>query len=38
MINPSAAELFVSIFHSFKAGIAYAISSFKDEDIYIYKK
>ena len=28
-INPFAAELFVSIFHSFEAGIANAISSFK---------
>ena len=28
-INPSAAVLFVSIFHSFAAGIANAISSFK---------
>ena len=28
-INPCAAELFVSIFHSFEAGIANAISSFK---------
>ena len=28
-INPSPADLFCSIFHSFKAGIANAISSFK---------
>ena len=28
-VNPCAAELFVSIFHSFEAGIADAISSFK---------
>ena len=28
-INPCTAELFVSIFHSFEAGIADAISSFK---------
>ena len=27
--NPRAAELFVGIFHSFEAGIANAISSFK---------
>ena len=29
IINSSAAELFVFIFHSFKAGIANVISSFK---------
>ena len=29
VINPSPAELFRTIFHSFKAGIANAISSFK---------
>ena len=28
-INPCVAELLFSIFHSFKAGIANAISSFK---------
>ena len=28
-INPCAAELFVSIFHLFQAGIFHAISSFK---------
>ena len=28
-IEPCTAELFVSIFHSFEAGIANAISSFK---------
>ena len=27
--NPCTAELFVNIFHSFEAGIANAISSFK---------
>ena len=29
VFNPCAAELFVIIFHSFEAGIANAISSFK---------
>ena len=39
MINPSAAELFVSIFPSFKAGIANAIfSASNEEKNYIYKK
>ena len=28
-VNPCPAELFVSIFHSFEAGITNAISSFK---------
>ena len=28
-VNSCTAELYVSIFHSFEAGIAYAISSFK---------
>ena len=32
------AELFVSIFHSFEAGIANAISSFKWRKIYIFMK
>ena len=37
--NPCAAELFVSIFHSFAAGIANAISSFKwMKNIIIYEK
>ena len=35
MILPSAAKLFVSIFHSFKAGIANAISSFKRRTVSI---
>ena len=29
LVNPSAGELFISLFHLFKAGIADAISSFK---------
>ena len=37
-INPSAAELFASIFHLFEAGIADAISSFKWRKIFIYEK
>ena len=28
-INPCTADLFASIFHSFEAGIAFAISSFE---------
>ena len=38
-LNPCADEWFVFIFHSFKAGIANAISSFKlRKNIYIYEK
>ena len=38
-VNPCAAELFISIFYSFKAGIANAISSFKWQFFfYIYEK
>ena len=33
VINPCAAELFQTIFHSFKAGIAHAISSPKWRNI-----
>ena len=33
--NSSAADLFASIFHSFKAGIANAISSFKWRKIFM---
>ena len=36
--NPHDAELFASIFPSFKAGIANAISSFKWRKIYIFLK
>ena len=35
--NSSAADLFASIFHSFKAGIANAIYSFKWQKIFIKK-
>ena len=35
--NPGAANFFVSIFHSFKAGIADAISSFKWRKQIIYE-
>ena len=37
-INPSAAELFASIFLSFEAGITNAISGFKWRKIFIYEK
>ena len=38
-INPCAAEVFVSIFHSFEAGIANTISSFKEmKNNSIYEK
>ena len=38
-INPCTAELFVGIFHSFEAGIANSISSFKwHKNRYIYEK
>ena len=39
IFNPRAAELFVSIFHPFEAGIANAISSFKQmKNTIIYEK
>ena len=37
-INPCSAELFVSIFHSFEAGIANAISSFKQMKKIVFLK
>ena len=37
-LNPCPAELFQIIFHSFKAGIANAISSFKCQKIFLFKK
>ena len=38
-IHPHSAKLFQSIFHSFKAGIANAISSFKwRKNHYLWKK
>ena len=37
-VNPCPAELFISIFHSFEAGIAYAISSFKLRKICLFMK
>ena len=37
-INPCPVELFQIIFHSFKAGIAKAISSFKWRKIFLFKK
>ena len=38
IFNPCAAELFQIIFHSFKAGIANAISSFKWRKIWLFMK
>ena len=37
-VNPSAPEVLVSIFHSFEAGIANAISSFKWRKIFLFMK
>ena len=37
-VHPCTAELFVSIFHWFKAGISNAISSFKRWKIFIFRK
>ena len=37
-VNPYAAEMFVSIFHLFEAGIADAISSFEWQKIFICRK
>ena len=36
--NPNAAELFASIFHSFEAEIAGAVSNFKSRNIFIFKQ
>ena len=37
-VNPTAAGFFQTIFHSFEAGIANAISSFKWRKIFLFMK